>query len=271
MSHEFIGVIYALLAGLAIGLGCLVSIIFKNSINKYIYLTLGFSAGIMIYAGFMEVLPHGVEHLSEVFEGNIGGLLSLLGFVIGALLATLMDRLVPHSHHHHHLSEEHDHDEADNKSHIFRLGVLTAIAIGIHNFLEGMAIYVSFLGGSSSGIALTMSVAMHNIPVGVAIALPIYYATRKVSKAFGVSILSALATPLGALFSHFFIKQFLSDGVLGFIFSIVGGMMIYIAFDEMLPTANKYGDSHKVVYGVMAGMIVMGLSLILLGHGGHAH
>ncbi|WP_423363176.1 ZIP family metal transporter [Mycoplasma sp. P36-A1] len=268
MSNEIYGLIYSTLAGCAMIVGALFSLLFKDKLKSYTHLSLGFSAGIMIYASLMEVLPHGIEHLSDSLGSSFGGVMAMFALLCGVIIAHLLDRYLPHSHEHAHINSN---NENDDNSHILRLGVITAVTIAVHNLLEGSAVYLSFISEFDTGIALMMSVAIHNFPVGIAIALPIYYASKKPLKALGITTLSALATGLGAVLTHVFLKPYLTDNILGFIFALVSGMMIYIAFDELLPTANKYGDRHKVVYGVIAGMIVMGLALVLFSHGVHNH
>jgi len=121
------------------------------------------------------------------------------------------------------------------------------------------------------GVAIALAVALHNIPEGISVSVPIYYATGSRLKAFWYSVLSGLAEPLGAIIAYFGIVMFFggSDGavppeVMGFLFSGVAGTMVYISLDELLPASRAYGKGHDSLIGLVAGMVVMALSLLLM-------
>ncbi|MER2170119.1 MAG: ZIP family metal transporter, partial [Psychrobacillus psychrodurans] len=143
-------------------------------------------------------------------------------------------------------------------------GVFTALAIGIHNFPEGIATFASALQDPNLGIAIAIAVAIHNIPEGIAVAVPIYYATGSRKKAFKLSFLSGLAEPVGAFVAYLVLMPYLNGVVFGVVFAAVAGIMVFISLDELLPAAKKYDETHSSIYGVVAGMLVMALSLVLL-------
>ena len=145
-----------------------------------------------------------------------------------------------------------------------KMGTFTALAIAIHNFPEGIATFTATLQDPSLGIPIAIAIAIHNIPEGIAISVPIYFATGSKKKAFKLSFLSGLAEPAGAIIAYFLLMPFLSDGLFGIIFAGVAGIMVFISLDELLPAAKKYDETHKSIYGLVAGMIVMALSLLLL-------
>ena len=151
-----------------------------------------------------------------------------------------------------------------NRRRLKRAGLFTAIAICVHNFPEGIATFVSALESIEIGIAVAIAVAIHNIPEGIAVSVPIYYATSNRKKAFWYSFASGLAEPVGALLAYLLLMPFLSPMLMECTFAIVAGIMIYISLDELLPAAHQYGHSHLVIYGLVAGMAIMALSLILL-------
>jgi ZIP family zinc transporter len=151
------------------------------------------------------------------------------------------------------------------------MGLFTALAIGIHNFPEGLATFLAALQDPSLGVAIAIAVALHNIPEGISVSVPIYYATGNRKKAFFYSLLSGLAEPIGAVMAYFAIRFFLGGDtgvippqVMGVLFGGVAGIMVYISLDELLPTSRAYGRGHDSLYGLMAGMIVMALSLLLM-------
>jgi ZIP family zinc transporter len=144
-----------------------------------------------------------------------------------------------------------------------RMGMLTALAITIHNFPEGLATFTSSVKDPSLGIAIAVAVAIHNIPEGIAVSIPVYYATGDKKKAFRLSFLSGLSEPLGALIGYLILFRFFNDVVFGVLFAMVAGIMVFISLDELLPTAREYGEAHLSIYGLIAGMLVMAVSLLL--------
>jgi len=153
--------------------------------------------------------------------------------------------------------------EEKNKSSLMRMGVLTAIAITIHNFPEGIATFISALEDPQIGISVAFAVAIHNIPEGIAVSVPIYYATNSRRKAFTYSFLSGLSEPLGAIIGYFLIIYFFSMDIMGIIFGVVAGIMVFISMDELLPAAHRYGKHHVSILGLIIGMLVMAISLLL--------
>jgi ZIP family zinc transporter len=143
------------------------------------------------------------------------------------------------------------------------MGLFSALAIAIHNFPEGIATFVSALQDPGLGISIAIAIAIHNIPEGVAVSVPLYYATKDRKKAFLYSFLSGLSEPIGALVGYIFLYRYLSGVVFGLLFAAVAGIMVFISLDELLPTAEKYGEHHIAIYGVVTGMITMAISLLL--------
>ncbi len=151
------------------------------------------------------------------------------------------------------------------------MGLFTALAIGIHNFPEGLATFLAALEDPKLGVAIAIAIALHNIPEGMSVSVPIFYATGNRKKAFGYSLLSGLAEPCGAIIAYAALRLFLGreDGVIpphmmGILFGGVAGIMVYISLDELLPTSRAYGKGHDSLLGLMAGMIMMAVSLLLM-------
>ena len=141
---------------------------------------------------------------------------------------------------------------------------MTAIAISIHNFPEGLATFVLGIDSKAMGIIIAIAVAIHNIPEGIALAIPVYSATGSRKKAFLLSLLSGLAEPLGAVLAWLVLAPFINDTIYGIVFAAVAGIMVYISFDELLPTAREYGEHHLSILGLIGGMVVMGISLLVI-------
>ena len=146
---------------------------------------------------------------------------------------------------------------------LMRMGLLSALAIAIHNFPEGLATFTAALKDPSLGISIAIAIAIHNVPEGIAVSVPVYYATGNRKKAFAYSFLSGLAEPVGALVGYFILLPFFNDVVFGVLFASVAGIMVFISFDELLPSAEEYGKHHLTIYGLVAGMVVMAFSLLL--------
>lgn len=254
-----------LFAGLSTGIGSALALLTRKTSTKFLSIALGFSAGIMIYVSFVEILVEGRASLIAAL-GERGGSWAAVGaFFFGILLIAVIDTLIPSAENPHefHTIEEMDGKSEAHKSSLMRMGLFTALAIGIHNFPEGIATFTAALSDPGLGIAIAFAIAIHNIPEGIAVAVPVFYATGSRKKAFRLSFLSGLSEPAGALIGYFFLLRFLNDAMFGFIFAAVAGIMVYISLDELLPAARKFGEHHLSIFGLILGMAVMALSLLL--------
>ncbi len=256
-----------LLAGLSTGLGSTLAFFANRTNTKLLSTALGFSAGVMIYVSFVELFPSAKDAIVPAMGASGAYYVTVLSFFGGILLAGIIDRLVPdfeNPHEAHRPEEMLETKSAEQFRKLYRMGMFTAIAITAHNFPEGIATFVSALKDPKLGVAIGIAIAIHNIPEGVAVSVPIFYSTGNRKKAFVYSFLSGLAEPLGALIGYLFLLRFYNDIVFGVLIAMVAGIMIFISLDELLPTAEKYGQHHLVVYGLIAGMAVMAASLLLL-------
>ena len=255
------------LVGLSMGLGSLLSFIVDETNKRFLALSLSFSAGIMIYVSFMAILPEGME-LIESYTGKHSSIIALTGFFGGMLITALIEKLVHkfggHIHGHHH--GEHKNVEEHDDEHLSKLGLMSAVAIAIHNLPEGLALFTAGLKDITVAIPIAAAVVLHNIPLSIAISVPIYHSTGSKRKALTYSLLVGLCQPLGAIIGYALLSRFFNDMVFGVLFSIVAGIMIFVSLDELLPSSQKYEDHHISVYGAIAGMIVMALSLNFFGH-----
>ena len=253
------------IAGLSTGIGSLIALIAKRTNTKFLCASLGFSAGVMLYVSFMDLMPLAKQEL-VLYYGEKTGMLSLiLAFFCGMGLITLIDFLIPQPNNPHELQsiEEMNNPDRKQKS-LHRIGIVVALSLVAHNFPEGIATFTTALSsGFSVAIPITIAIAIHNIPEGIAVSVPIYHATGNKRKAFWLSFLSGLAEPAGALLAYLFLMPFWSPMVNGIVMSSVAGIMVFISLDELLPTAEKYGEHHLSISGLITGMIVMAFSLYL--------
>lgn len=254
-----------LFAGLSTGIGSALAFFAKRTNTKFLSLSLGFSAGVMIYVSFVEILGKArIELVSEL--GIIGGNWAVVSaFFGGILVIALIDKMIPSIENPHEIRkvEEMDDTTSHKDRKLMRMGLFTALAIAIHNFPEGLATFTAALTDPSLGIAIAVAIAIHNIPEGIAVSVPIYYATGNKGKAFRLSFLSGLAEPVGALVGFLILMPFMSPVVFGVLFASVAGIMVFISLDELLPSAREYGEHHLSIYGLIAGMVVMAISLLL--------
>lgn len=248
-------------AGLSTGIGSLIALLAKQTNTKFLCASLGFSAGIMIYVSFMEMLPEAKVFLTTDFGEKEGTLYLIFAFFGGIGLINLIDFLIPESLNPHEIQGVEDMD-TKSKS-LRRTGIIVAITIAIHNFPEGIATFMSALNSLDIAIPITVAIAIHNIPEGIAVAVPIYHSTGSKKKAFWLSFSSGLAEPVGALIAYFFLLQYWSPTMNGIVLAAVAGIMVFISLDELLPSAEKYGKHHISIMGLVSGMLVMALSLYL--------
>lgn len=261
----WIAMAFTLFAGLSTGIGGLFVFFSKRTKTKLLSIVLGFSAGVMIYVSFVEIFFEAKQHLILSLGESKGWWLTVISFFCGMLVIAIIDKLVPSygNPHETYKIEGKDSCSIENNK-LLKSGVLTAIAVAIHNFPEGLATFTSAINRPSLGIAIACAIAIHNIPEGIAVSIPVYCATGSRKKALWLSLLSGLFEPLGAFIGYLVLFPFLNDTVFGVLFAAVAGIMVFISLDELLPTAEEYGEHHMAMYGVIIGMIVMALSLLLV-------
>ncbi len=265
MDHVLFAFLLTVLAGLATGIGSALAFFTHRTNTRFLSIALGFSAGVMIYVSFVEILAEARLALSLDLGVRTGAWATVAAFFGGIGLTAAIDRLVPsyQNPHETRMVEEIDRENGRNRQ-LMRMGMFSAVAIAVHNFPEGLATFVSAVSNRTLGISIAVAISLHNIPEGIAVAVPVFYATNSRRKAFLYSFLSGMAEPLGALLGYFLFLRYFSNGVRGVVLGIIAGIMVFISLDELLPTAREYGEHHLAAYGLIAGMGVMAVSLLLL-------
>lgn len=269
MEYELSTILFAfgltLFAGLSTGIGSAIAFFAKQTNTKFLSISLGFSAGVMIYVSFVEILVKARIELIAELGIKSGNWITVAAFFGGVLLIAIIDKLVPSIENPHEIRMIEDMNQQDTQKNrkLMRMGMFTALAIAIHNFPEGLATFTAALNDPSLGIAIAVAIAIHNIPEGIAVSVPVFYATGNKKKAFRLSFLSGLAEPVGALVGYLILMPFMSPVVFGVLFAGVAGIMVFISLDELLPSAREYGEHHLSIYGLMGGMIVMAISLLM--------
>ena len=267
MNGILSALILTLIAGSATGIGGALVLFKKNLSSKFLAGALGLSAGVMIFISLAEMFPEAQDMIAATGMTH-GEVLVLVAFFVGMGLITLIDFLIPEYENPHEASGL-SLDQGGNEKALHRLGIMSALAIAVHNFPEGIATFIGALNDAEMGIGITFAISIHNIPEGIAVAIPIYYATKSKGKALLYATLSGFSEVIGALLCIAVTSIFgleLSGGGATFplVMAAVAGIMIYISLDELLPTAEKYGKHHIAIAGVVGGMALMGISLLIM-------
>ena len=258
--------VFTLVAGLSTGIGGLIAFFSKRDNVHFLTIALGFSAGVMLFVSFIDIFPSALNGFESTF-GDRAMLATCLSFFGGMALIALIDFLIPEGENPHEMNYVEQvsiaHDVKDTKK-FQRMGAMLALSIAIHNFPEGLATFAVSLNGLDIALPIVIAIALHNIPEGVAIAVPMYQATGNRWKALGFSLLAGLSEPLGALVGFAILMPIWNSTIESAILGITAGIMVYISIDELLPTSERYGHHHLSIIGVVAGMMLMALSLIIL-------
>ena len=294
MGNVWLALGLTLFAGMATGIGSAIAFFARRTNYRFLSVATGFSAGVMLYVSFVEIFYKGVDSLTAAYGDYWGHWVNVGAFFAGIAMIGGIDALIPSAENPHetHAEEERQplrspsapvptegegehsgdvHEHVPHERRLLRMGLFTALAIGIHNFPEGLATFLAALEDPAVGAAIAVAIALHNIPEGISVSVPIYYATGKRRTAFVYSVLSGLAEPVGAGIAYV-VLRFVVGGtsgvmppqLMGILFAGVAGIMVYISLDELLPTSRAYGKGHDSLLGLMAGMAVMALSLLLM-------
>ncbi|MCD8184931.1 MAG: zinc transporter ZupT [Rikenellaceae bacterium] len=264
-DNVLLAFLLTLLAGLATGIGSAIAFFASHTNKKFLSFALGLSAGVMVYVSFVELFNGAQGNLSGIYGDRIGQGIAVAAFFLGICIAALIDKAVPSRENPHEMRSVEDMNRKPaDKAKLMRTGLITALAITVHNFPEGMATFAATLDNPELGVAIAVAIAIHNIPEGIAVSVPIFYATGDRKKAFLWSFLSGMTEPVGALIGWLILMPFMSALMMNCVLAAVGGIMVFISFDELLPAAREYGEHHVSIYGLIAGMAIMAVSLILL-------
>lgn len=243
-------------AGLSTGIGAAIAFLSKKSSPRFLSVSLGFSAGVMIYISMIEIFYKAQRSLISELGPVKGSWITVIAFFGGMFFIGVIDKLIPASENPHELhSVEEIHEDHVGTGHhaeqtkrreaaaahnkLMRMGLFMALAIAIHNFPEGLATFIAALQEPQIAVPIAVAIALHNIPEGIAVSVPIYYATKSRKKAFTYSLLSGLFEPIGAAVGYLVLMPFLSNTLMGIIFAIVAGIMVFISLDELLPSSGS--------------------------------
>ena len=246
-------IINALLVSFLAGMSTLLGgiIIFfkikKDKINKFITFCLSFSIAIMIGVSITDLIPSSFFTILFNYKIVPAYLIIILSFIIGVIIVLILNKLMNF-----------------NNDTLYKLGILSMIALIIHNFPEGIATFIGSIQDKSLGLKLSLAIMMHNIPEGISIAVPIYYATASRKKALVPTLISGLAEPLGALLALIFLKNYITPVMISITLLIVSGIMITLSINEMLPKATSYKEDKYIYLGLFIGFLLIFINHYLL-------
>jgi len=247
----------SVIAGLATLIGATIVFLSKSTNKKTLAIALGFSSGVMLSVSFMDLIPSANALLVKAMNYKLSVIFSVLVVALGIFLASLLDRFVPH--------QEFDEETGESPhKNLYKVGFVSMLAIGLHNFPEGIATFMAGYENLSLGITIALAISLHNIPEGIVVAMPIFYATGSKKKAFKYAFLSGIAEPIGAFLAFLVLRPFINDIVLGAILALVSGIMIYVVIEELLPSSRQYGHNKTALIATFFGICIMPLTHIIL-------
>lgn len=235
------------LAGLSTMIGIIPIFIKIKNKDKIVSASLAFASGVMLCVSITDLIPESIAMLNNYYTGFLVVLLSFIFVILGIIISSLIDKYLP----------------TKTEGTLYRVGIISMLAIILHNIPEGIATFISTTKDTSLGISLATSIAFHNIPEGISISVPIYYSTKSKSKAFIYTFISALSEPLGAIITYLFLLPLVNDILLGLLFSLIAGIMLQISLTELLPESINYNYPKLTKIFFIIGIIFMLLKMFI--------
>ena len=246
MSNFMYAFMLSTLAGLSTLIGFIPVLLHLKNEKTIILTSLAFASGVMICVSLTDLIPESFQLLTSIFK-EFPALLFLLIFIcIGVIASMLIDKFLP----------KNDNKTIANKK-LYRLGLVSMLAIIMHNIPEGIATFLSSTTNSQLGFSLALAISFHNIPEGISIAIPIYFSTKSKRKAFFYTLLSGLSEPLGALIAYLFLANHINNFMMSIIFAIIAGIMMHISIYELLNESLQYKKKFLTFLFAVIGFLFM--------------
>lgn len=276
-SQVTVALALTLVGGLSTALGGLVVVLQPTPNLKRLGLLQGLAAGLMLSISFMDLMHNAINAIGFP-RANLwffGGVLMFAGVVTmipEPTLSSSQNAAVDAAAKGKKGKKGKEGKEGNEtyssmrqrRRQVLMSGIVTAVGIGLHNFPEGIAVFLGSIKGLRVGVSLACAIALHNIPEGVAVALPVYFATESKWKAFRLAAFSGLAEPLGVIIVALLFPRSLSHEVLEGMLAGVGGIMAFLTLHEMIPLALEYAGHRHAIASVFIGMALMSVSLYFL-------
>lgn len=245
--------ILSFLAGISTVIGAFIIFFDKNKNNKVVVVSLSFAAGVMICVSLTDLLPNSFNMILSSSNTFPKLILTLIFMVIGIIISMLIDKYLPS-----------EYENKDNKG-LYKIGIISMVAIILHNIPEGIATFITSTNNLSLGITLTIAIALHNIPEGISIAVPIYHSTGNKLKAIMYALLSGMSEVVGSILAYLFLAPFINDHIMAALYAIIAGIMIHISVYELIPGAYKESTLKMVIKYFLIGTSIMIISHLLMG------
>ncbi|KEO73742.1 zinc transporter ZupT [Anditalea andensis] len=259
-----------LLAGLSTGVGGLIAFTPYAKKDNFLAFGLGLAAGAMLFISFFEMLYGALDFLTEQRGFSAAFTMTSLYFLGGLMVIAIITEAVEYILKNKGIKTSDlsgiTSNEKNNGSSkkLYRSGIVTAIALGVHNLPEGLITFLATIQDVQLGIGIAIAIAIHNIPEGMAVSLPIYRATGNKKKAIGITFLTGLSEPIGAILAYFLFFQNVGEEAMEVVSIFLATIMIYVSLFEILPTAFQLDHPHHTKWGILVGMVIMGLTLSYL-------
>lgn len=261
---------FTLLAGLSTGVGGLIAFTPFAKKDYFLAFGLGLAAGAMLFISFFELLFGALDFLKDEIGLSSAFAHVTLYFLGGLLIITVVTSLGELLLNKKGLKKAQlsnissDKQDIKKSKKLYRSGIVTAIALAVHNLPEGLVTFLATIQDVQLGIGIAIAIAIHNIPEGMAVSLPIYRATGNKRKAIFITIIAGLSEPFGAIIAYFLFFQDITEEAMEIVNVFLATIMIYVSLFEILPTAFQLDHPQYVKWGLMFGMAVMGGTLIYL-------
>lgn len=234
------------LAGFSTMIGALLIFFkFKNT-NRVVCSSLAFAAGVMLTISVTDLIPSSIKGLLKVYYFFPAILLSLIFIVLGIVISTLINKYIPD------ISAK----DVDNKG-LFKVGLISMIAIILHNVPEGIATFMTSTRDIQLGLSLALAITLHNIPEGISISVPIYYSSKNKAKALLYTFISGVSEPIGAIIAYLFLAPYMTDTIMSILLAIIAGIMIAISMYELIPASFKYKEPKRSIWYFFIGSMFM--------------
>lgn len=245
--------ILSFLAGISTLIGALVIFFDKRKNNKIVTISLSFAAGVMVCVSLTDLLPNSFNMILKDVRIFPRLMLTLIFLVIGIIISMLIDKYLPSNY-----------ESKDNKG-LYKIGIISMVAIIIHNIPEGLATFITSSNNLKLGLTLSLAIALHNIPEGISIAVPIYHSTGNKFKSIFYALISGMSEVLGSILAYLFLAPFINSHIMAALYAIIAGIMIHISVYELIPGAYKQSTLKGVLKYFLIGFVIMIISHILMG------
>ena len=252
---------FTLFVGLFIVIGSLLGVYSRDN-KRVTDMSVSIAFGVIIGLIVLEILPETYEILSKEL-GVFRGVLSIIILIIlGVILLKMLDMFVPCHEHEEHHEHEHINDDCHN-SHLHHIGIVSSVAIVIHNLIEGAGLYLVAKGDLTSGLLLCFGVGLHNIPMGLVITTTLISSDVKKRTTFLILAGVTISTFVGGLIMS--ILGGVSELTEGLLLGLTLGMLVYISVFELSHQIYHMENKTLSRMCIMFGLAIL-ISSVLIGH-----